>query len=208
MARAIESQSVATPAPRATRLTRTWRRRLWATLALIVIVAGAIVVTLPLAWMVSTSLKKSTEVFVLPPQWIPPNPQWGNYKTVFESAPFARYFLNSAIVTGSSVFGTLLSCSLAAYAFARLRFPGRNLIFVMLLSTLMLPATVTIVPRFIVFEQLDWLNSFKPLIVPSLFGNALNILLLREVYRTIPNDLEDADTLDGASPLRIFATIV
>jgi len=208
MARAIETPPVAVPAPRVARLSRTWRRRLWTTLALVVIVAGAIVVTLPLAWMVSTSLKKSTEVFVLPPQWIPPNLQWGNYKTVFESAPFARYFLNSAIVTGSSVFGTLLSCSLAAYAFARLRFPGRNLIFVMLLSTLMLPATVTIVPRFIVFEQLDWLNSFKPLIVPSFFGNAFNIFLLREFFRTIPNDLEDAARLDGATTLRIFATIV
>lgn len=208
MASAIESQSVTTPAPRVARLSRTWRRRLWATLALVVIAAGAIVVTLPLAWMISTSLKKSTEVFVLPPQWIPPNPQWGNYKTVFESASFGRYFLNSAIVTGSTVFGTLLSCSLAAYAFARLRFPGRNLIFVLLLSTLMLPATVTIVPRFIVFEQLNWLNSFKPLIVPAFFGNAFNIFLLREFFRTIPNDLEDAARLDGASTLRIFATIV
>ncbi len=208
MASSIETPSVATPAPRVARLSRTWRRRLWTTLALFVIVAGAIVVTLPLAWMISTSLKKSTEVFVLPPQWIPPNPQWGNYKTVFESAPFARYFLNSAIVTVSSVFGTLLSCSLAAYAFARLRFPGRNVIFVMLLSTLMLPATVTIVPRFIVFEQLDWLNSFKPLIVPAFFGNAFYIFLLREFFRTIPNDLEDAARLDGASTLRIFATIV
>ena len=170
--------------------------------------AGAIVITLPLAWMVSTSLKKSTEVFVLPPQWIPPAPQWVNYKTVFDAAPFGRYFLNSTIVTGFSVVGTLLSCSLAAYGFARLRFPGRDVLFVLLLSTLMLPATVTIVPRFIVFEQLDWLNSFLPLIVPAFFGNAFNIFLLREFFRTIPNDLEDAARLDGASTLRIFATIV
>ena len=208
MARAIETRHVATTTARGTLLSRAWRRRLWATLALVVIVAGAVVITMPLAWMVSTSLKKSTEVFVLPPQWIPPTPQWVNYKTVFEAAPFGRYFLNSAIVTGFSVVGSLLSCSLAAYGFARLRFPGRGILFVLLLSTLMLPATVTIVPRFIVFEQLGWLNSFKPLIVPSFFGNAFNIFLLREFFRTIPNDLEDAARLDGASTLRIFATIV
>jgi multiple sugar transport system permease protein/sn-glycerol 3-phosphate transport system permease protein len=208
MARAIETRHVATTTARGTFLSRAWRRRLWAALALAVIVAGAVVITMPLAWMVSTSLKKSTEVFVLPPQWIPPTPQWVNYKTVFEAAPFGRYFLNSAIVTGFSVVGSVLSCSLAAYGFARLRFPGRGILFVLLLSTLMLPATVTIVPRFIVFEQLGWLNSFKPLIVPSFFGNAFNIFLLREFFRTIPNDLEDAARLDGASTLRIFATIV
>ena len=147
MARAIETRQAATQAARGTLLSRAWRRRLWAGLALVVIVAGAVVITMPLAWMVSTSLKKSTEVFVLPPKWIPPTPQWVNYKTVFEAAPFGRYFLNSAIVTGFSVVGSVLSCSLAAYGFARLRFPGRGILFVLLLSTLMLPATVTIVPR-------------------------------------------------------------
>lgn len=208
MARAIETRPIAATPVRGTLISRAWRRRIWATVALVVIVAGAVVITMPLAWMVSTSLKKSTEVFVLPPKWIPPTPQWRNYKTVFDAAPFGRYFLNSAIVTGFSVFGTLLSCSLAAYGFARLRFPGRNLLFVLLLSTLMLPATVTIIPRFIVFEKLDWLNSFKPLIVPAFFGNAFYIFLLREFFRTIPNDLEDAARLDGASTLRIFSTIV
>ncbi len=209
MARAVDTRPLAPPVlARGTFLTRARRRRLWAAVALLVIAAGAAVITLPLAWMVSTSLKKSTEVFVLPPQWIPPTPQWVNYREIFDAAPFGRYLLNSTIVTGLSVFGSLLSCSLAAYGFARLRFPGRDLIFVVLLSTLMLPATVTIVPRFVVFEQLDWLNTFKPLIVPSFFGSAFNIFLLREFFRTLPNDLEDAARLDGASTLRIFATIV
>jgi ABC-type glycerol-3-phosphate transport system permease component len=208
MARAVETRPLATAAARGTILSRAARRRIWAAVTLLIIIAGAVVITMPLAWMVSTSLKKSTEVFVLPPKWIPPTPQWVNYKTVFEAAPFGRYFINSTIVTGFSVLGTLLSCSLAAYGFARLRFPGRNLLFVLLLSTLMLPATVTIIPRFIVFEKLDWLNTFKPLIVPAFFGNAFYIFLLREFFRTIPNDLEDAARLDGASTLRIFATIV
>jgi multiple sugar transport system permease protein/sn-glycerol 3-phosphate transport system permease protein len=176
--------------------------------AFVVILAGAAIIVLPLAWMISTSLKRQMDVFVLPPKWIPAPPQWGNYAEIFESAPFDRYLLNSAIITGLSVFGSVLSCSLAAYGFARLRFPGREVLFVMILSTLMLPESVTLIPRFVIFEKLGWLNSFKPLIVPSFFGGAFQIFLLRQFFRTIPVDLEDAARLDGAGTLRIFATIV
>jgi multiple sugar transport system permease protein/sn-glycerol 3-phosphate transport system permease protein len=148
------------------------------------------------------------DVFVLPPKWIPAPPQWHNYADVFDGAPFDRYLINSGIVTSFSVFGSVVSCAFAAYGFARLRFPGRDLLFVMILSTLMLPESVTLVPRFVIFEKLDWLNSFKPLIVPSFFGGAFQIFLLRQFFRTIPIDLEDAARLDGASTLRIFATII
>jgi ABC-type glycerol-3-phosphate transport system permease component len=199
------NESVVAQTPRISKRTR---QRLQKTAAFIVIAIGAVIIILPLAWMISTSLKQQMNVFVLPPQWIPSPPQWRNYADVFDGAPFGRYLLNSAIVTSCSVFGSVLSCSLAAYGFARLRFPGRDLLFLMLLSTLMLPESMTLIPRFIIFERLDWLNSFKPLIVPSFFGAAFQIFLLRQFFRTIPLDLEDAARLDGASTFRIFATIV
>ncbi len=209
MARAVATRQVTTaPTARRRLLTRAQRRRLQTSAALIAIVAGAVVIMFPLVWMISTSLKQPQDVFLLPPQWIPAPPQWRNYREVFDAAPFGRYLLNSVFVSGFSVLGSVLSCSLAAYGFARLRFPGRDVIFLVLLSTLMLPAAVTTVPTFIVFQKLDWLNSFKPLIVPSFFGNAFSIFLLRQFFRSIPLDLEDAARLDGASTLRIFTGIV
>ncbi|MEA2515863.1 MAG: multiple sugar transport system permease protein [Thermomicrobiales bacterium] len=209
MARAVDSRRVAVGTPaRGTFLSRVWRHRLQMAVAFVVILAGAAIIIMPLGWMISTSLKRQMDVFVLPPKWIPAPPQWGNYAEIFDSAPFDLYLLNSAIITSSSVFGSVLSCSLAAYGFARLRFPGRELIFVMILATLMLPESMTLIPRFIIFEKLGWLNSFKPLIVPSFFGSAFQIFLLRQFFRTIPNELEDAARLDGAGTLRIFATIV
>lgn len=209
MARAVETGRVTTETPvRGTFLTRARRRRLQTTLVLIAIVTGAIAIMFPLVWMISTSLKQQMEVFVLPPKWIPSSLQWRNYQEIFDAAPFDRYLINSTFISGFRVVGSVLSCSLAAYGFARLRFPGRELIFVILLSTMMLPDAVRIVPTFIVFQKLDWLNSFKPLIVPAFFGNAFSIFLLRQFFRTIPLDLEDAARLDGASTLRIYAGII
>lgn len=190
------------------RISKKTRLRLQQAAALTVIVIGAAIIILPLAWMISTSLKQQMSVFVLPPQWIPSPVEWHNYADVFDGTPFDRYLINSGIVTVCSVFGSVLSCALAAYGFARLRFPGRDLLFLMLLSTLMLPESMTLIPRFIIFERLGWLNSFKPLIIPSFFGAAFQIFLLRQFFRTIPVDLEDAARLDGASTFRIFATIV
>jgi multiple sugar transport system permease protein/sn-glycerol 3-phosphate transport system permease protein len=209
VARAVDRQQIpAVTYERGTLLSRAWRQRVQRSVAFVAIVAGAAVIMFPMLWMISTSLKRQEEVFILPPKWIPIPPQWGNYSEIFRDAPFDRYLLNSAFVSGVTVFGSVLSCSLAAYGFARLRFPGRDFLFVLILSTLMLPDAVTIVPRFIVFEKLHWLNSFKPLMVPPFFGGAFNIFLLRQFFRTIPTDLEDAARLDGAGTFRIFATIV
>jgi ABC-type glycerol-3-phosphate transport system permease component len=203
-----DTRLVPTVEARAPRLSRVWRRRIQATVAFIVIVIGAAVIMMPMVWMISTSLKRQMEVFVLPPKWIPNPPQWSNYPEIFRVASFGRYLLNSTIITSASIIGSVLSCSLAAYGFARLRFPGRDLIFILILSTLMLPESMTLIPRFIIFEKLGWLNTFKPLIVPSFFGSAFQIFLLRQFFRTIPVDLEDAARLDGAGTFRIFATIV
>jgi multiple sugar transport system permease protein/sn-glycerol 3-phosphate transport system permease protein len=196
----------ATASPRL--LTRRTRQRLGALVALLIILTGAAVILLPLLWMISTSLKLQGDVYLYPPQWIPIPPQWGNYAEVLRVVPFAHYMLNSGFVSALSVIGSLLSSSLAAYSFARLRSPGRNIIFAILLSTLMLPGAVTIVPTFIIFQKLGWLNTFNPLIVPAFFGNAFFIFLLRQFFLTVPTELEDAARIDGANSLQIFARIM
>jgi ABC-type glycerol-3-phosphate transport system permease component len=198
----------AAPARPAPLLTRQGRRRLQTAIFLLVILTGATVIMLPLAWMISTSLKRPGDVYLYPPVWFPAVPQWGNYAEVMRVADFGRYFLNSALVSCLTVIGSVLSGAMAGYSFARLRSPGRNLIFVILLSTLMLPDTVTIVPRFVVFQRLDWLNTFYPLIVPAFFGNAFYIFLLRQFFMTIPPELEDAARIDGASSQQIFLRIM
>ena len=196
---------------RATRppvLVRRARQRARSALALAVIMAGAFIIMIPLAWMVSTSLKRQGDVYLFPPQWIPLPPQWANYAEVLTVVSFGQYVLNSVFVSGMSVMGSLLSCSMAAYSFARLRSPGRTIIFAVLLATLMLPGAVTIVPTFIVFQKLGWLNTFNPLIAPAFFGNAFFIFLLRQFFLTIPVELEDAARIDGASSLQIYARIM
>lgn len=202
------AQSLSTGAVRTRPAFRHWRRRIGRMLWLLVILAGAAVIMIPLAWMISTSLKRAGDVYLYPPTWLPSPPQWSNYGEVLAVADFGRYFLNSALVSGLTVVGSVLSCALAGYSFARLRSPGRSLIFLILLSTLMLPGTVTIVPTFVVFQRLGWLNTFYPLIVPAFFGNAFYIFLMRQFFMTIPLDLEDAGRIDGANSFQLFVRIM
>lgn len=167
---------------------------------------GCFVVLTPVIWMVLTSLKSAHEVFVDPPVWRF-TPQWRNYIDVLAIAPFQRYILNTATVVTGVVAGTLLSCSFCAYGFARLRAPGKNAVFMTLMATLMLPTTVTLVPTYIVFNQIGWVNTFKPLIVPAFFGSAFFIFLFRQFYLRIPKELEDAARIDGAGYFRIWWNI-
>jgi multiple sugar transport system permease protein len=174
-----------------------------------VLLAGAIVAVFPVVWMVSTSLKPTGAEFTFPPQIIPNPIAWSNYLTAAKSAPFDVYFRNSFGVTVVASLGTLLSASLVAYGFARLRFFGRDFLFLVLLSTLMLPDIVTLIPRFILFRTLGWYDSLLPLIVPSWFGGgAFYIFLIRQYYMTIPYELEEAARVDGASTLYIFTRIM
>ena len=172
----------------------------------ILLAVGCFVVLMPVVWMVLTSLKAADQVFVMPPIWVF-EPQWGNYAEVLRLVPFQRYVLNTATIVGLVVLGTLLSCSFCAYGFARLQAPGRNVIFTVLMATLMLPTTVTLVPTYIVFNHLGWLNTFKPLILPAFFGSAFFIFLFRQFFLGIPKELEEAARIDGAGYLRIWWTI-
>jgi ABC-type glycerol-3-phosphate transport system permease component len=162
----------------------------------------------PAYWMVISSLKPDYEIFANPPVWFPLPPRWQNYSEALTSQPFLRYFANTLIIVIGTIIGHLLSCSVVAYGFARLRAPGKNALFLGLLATLMLPYPVTMVPLYILFARIGWVNSFLPLIVPAFFGNAFYIFLLRQSFRQIPPDLEDAARIDGAGVLDVLFRII
>jgi len=175
----------------------------------LLLVGAAIVLILPFLWIISTSLKGSESIFAVPPQWIPKDLHWDNYAKVFSKMPFFIYLKNSVFISVLTISGTLLSSSLVAYAFACLKWPGRDRLFVFVLGTMMLPAQVTMIPVFVVYKQFGWLNTFKPLIVPAFFGGgAFNIFLLRQFFLTIPKELFEAARLDGCSEFKIYWKIV
>lgn len=173
----------------------------------IILLGGAITMVIPFIWMLSTSLKTNLEVFNIPPTIIPPSPQWQNYIEIFKVVPFGRWFLNSVFITVTHTILYLLIASLAGFTFARLRFPGRDLIFTLYLATLMVPGEVTLIPKFILMKELHLIDTFAALIVPGVF-NAYGVFLLRQFFMTLPESLEEAAILDGASYFRIYWNIV
>lgn len=169
----------------------------------------ALVLALPLLWLVSTSFKTGAQTFLMPPKWIPEPIVWSNYPEAFRAVDFGRYFWNTIYVTLASTAGTLVTASLAAFAFARLRFPLRGPLFGLVLSTIMLPGIVTLIPTFIVFRYLGWIDSFKPLIVPNwLGGGAFYIFLFRQFFMTLPLELDEAARVDGAPNFLIYWRIL
>ena len=162
---------------------------------------------LPFLWMLSASLKSVAEIFSFPPRWIPRVWRWSNYTDIFSVMPFALYVFNSFKVSLLSTLGVVFSSALAAFAFARLKFPGRNLLFALLLATLMLPNEVTLIPIFFVMRALGVINTHIPLYLPDFFGNPFGTFLLRQFFLTVPKELEDAAEMDGAGPFTIFGRI-
>lgn len=169
---------------------------------------GALFFVVPLLFMISTSLKATRQIAQFPPQLIPNPVIWLNYPDVFLYAPMHWYFFNTMLIVIPSIIGAVVTSSLAAYAFARLRAPGKNVIFMVLLSTMMLPSAVTLVPTYILFAKLGWVGGFKPLVVPALAGSAFFVFLMRQFFLTIPRELEDAALIDGCSRLRIYFSII
>ena len=179
------------------------------TIGLILLIAGSVWFIFPLVWMVSTSLKADTELFVYPPKWIPPSWQWQNYPKALSEMRFVLLLKNTLVIVALNLAGTLLSCSLVAYSFARLRWPGRDICFIILLSTMMLPPQVTMIPVFILFRSLGWIDTYLPLTVPAFFAaGVFFVFLLRQFFLTIPMDLEDAAQIDGAAPFTIYWKII
>jgi ABC-type glycerol-3-phosphate transport system permease component len=175
-----------------------------------ILIAGAVVVMIPLAWMLSTSLKVPSQVNKFPPIWIPNPVVWSNYisaVTIFP-VPFYIFVRNSLFMSVSITIGTVMSNAIVAFAFARLRFRGSRVLFLIVLSTMMLPGQVTMIPLFIMFSKLGWVNTYNPLIIPSFFGSAYFIFLLRQFYATIPREMDDAARIDGCGILGTFFRII
>lgn len=172
-----------------------------------VLIGGSIVMLLPFVWMLSTSLKEPREIFTYPPVWIPSRFAWENYLEAVSAMPFGRFYFNSFVVAVSVTFLQILTSSLAAFAFARLRFRGREPLFLLYLATLMVPFQVTMIPNFIVVRLLGWYDSYQALILPTAFS-AFSTFLLRQYFRGIPIELDEAARMDGASSWRIWWQIV
>lgn len=202
----------ALPATRAAARRRRLYRRGFSLLGrgivLAIVAAGALFVMLPILWMISTSLKAPAEVFLMPPWRLPDAPQWRNYPEALTTVPFGRYYLNTLTILIPGLLGDVLINALIAYAFARLRARGRDFLFVLVLSTMILPAQATMIPLYILFAKMGWINTFKPLIVPAFFGYAFYIFLLRQFFRTIPKELDDAARIDGCGYFSIFWRII
>lgn len=189
-------------APSSARLVQ--RTALYAVLVLL-----GLMFMLPFYWTISTSLKSPDEINVFPPAWLPAIPQWSNYVEVWQVVPYGHFVLNSATVAILGVIGQVGTATIVAYGFARFRFPGRDLLFILTLGTLILPAEVILVPTFLLFKYLGWLNTLAPLIVPYYFGGgAFFIFLLRQFFLSLPRDFDEAAKIDGAGPLRILWSVL
>lgn len=174
----------------------------------LLLIAGAIVFLFPFLWMLSTALKPIEQVMTLPPRWIPKPILWRNFIEVFKTVPFLKYTINTLYVSVLTIIGTLISSSLVGYGFSRIKWRGRNTLFIFVLATMMIPFPVTMIPLYAVFRRLHWIGTFMPLWVPAFFGNAFSIFLLRQFFLTIPRELSEAAVVDGCSELRIFSQII
>ncbi len=170
----------------------------------VMVITGAIVFAIPFYWMIRTAVMPAWQIYIFPPEWTPAEIHLQHFSTPFSVFPFARWFSNSAIVALLTVVGTVLSSSLVGFGFARLRMPLRDLLFVIVLSTMMLPEHVRLVPTYLLFVKLGWVNTFLPLVVPTWFAPPFFVFLMRQFFMTIPSELDDAAYIDGCSPLGVY----
>lgn len=202
------SDSAQSTRPRGRNLDMPTVQRVQRIFAYLLLFAGTIIFILPLMWMLTTALKTAQGVTAFPPEFFPSSFEWRNFPEGWTALPFTRFWLNTVLVTSMAVTGNLISCTLPAYAFARLRSRNRSWMFVAMLATMMIPVEVTLVPQFILFSELGMLNTYWPLILPAWFGYPFFIFLLRQFFLTIPAELSDAARIDGASDLRILWSIM
>ncbi|MCL2057445.1 MAG: carbohydrate ABC transporter permease [Oscillospiraceae bacterium] len=186
------------------------RRRLFSKITRhVFLLGGALVFMFPLYWLISTSLKHEKQIFVLPPQLIPNPVIIDNYTRMWRHFPFLKFLSNTGFVTAMGVVGVLVSAPMVAYAFARLRWPGRNLWFMVMMATMMIPSQVTMIPLYIIFKEINWIDTFLPLWVPAWFGGgAFSIFLVRQFLMTTPKEMEESAFIDGANYLQIYIRIM
>ncbi len=191
-----------------TRLTARQRRLLGHLVVHILLLSGVVLMFIPLAWTISTSLKTPGEVFLFPPKWLPSEIQWQNYAEAVTAIPFFQYLYNTTLITVLTIIGKVISITLVAFAFARLRWWGRDFMFLVMLSTMMLPPHVTLIPQFILFKELGWINTYLPLVLPAFFGGPWLTFLVRQFFMTLPRDLDDAARIDGCSSWGVYSRII
>ncbi len=180
------------------------REKIGDILSYLFLTAGSILTLFPFLWMISTSLKETQYVLQFPPQWIPNPVNFQNYVDVWDLVPLAQGFKNSFWVATTGTIGVLFASSLAGFAFAKLEFPGRDRLLILLMATMMIPGIVLLIPQFLLYRELHWINTFKPLIIPSFFGAVYETFFFRQYFRTVPRDLIDAAQIDGASFITIY----
>ncbi len=204
---AASSTELAQPYPAGKRPARHWLAAASRHGLLIVV---SIIFVVPFYWMLITALKTQTTVFTTPIQWWPSTLHWENFATAanYPSFPFLRFLWNSLYYSSMVTLGTVLSCAAVGYGFARLRFPGRDVLFFITIGTLMIPGIVTFIPTFVIFKTLGWIGGYAPLIVPSFFGSGFFIFMMRQFFLGLPKELDDAARVDGASEFRIFWQIM
>lgn len=173
----------------------------------VLLTIGALMMAIPFLWMLSTSLKTEGAVFAIPPQWIPDKFMWSNYIQAVKQAGLIEGLINTLIIVVPTVSIGLFSCSLAAYGFAQLEFPGRDKLFMVLLATMMIPGIVTMIPSYVIFNKLNWIDTYKPLMIPAMFGGAACVFFLRQYFKTLPKELMEAAKLDGLGEFGIFTKI-
>lgn len=203
----IQSRQEQRPVP-AVRLR--WQKPVSTLMSHLVLIAVSILFVFPFYWMVITSLKENTQVFTYPVEWWPDPIRWENYPNAinYRNFPFFLYLGNSTYFAMTVMMGTVISCAAVGYGFARLRFPGRNFLFILTVATLMIPGIVTFIPTFILFKNLGMMGTYAPLIVPAFFGNAFFIFMMRQFFQGLPVELVDAARVDGAGEWRIFWQIM
>ena len=172
------------------------------------LICSSVVFILPIFWMVSTSLKVNKQIFTFPPTWTPHPLMWSNYLRAVKYIPFFLYLGNSLFVVSISILVTICSCTIVAYGFSRIRWTARDVVFILVLATMMLPYQVILIPQYLIFVRLGWVGTFRPLWVPYCFGNAFFVFLLRQFFMTIPFELGDAAKIDGCSEFGIFLKII
>ena len=189
--------------------TNNWGLLAWRIVIYLLLLAGGFLFMLPAFWMISTAFKTLGDAQSFPPVWIPKEIQLSNFSQPFIDLPFARFYVNTLTITLFNLLGVILSCTPVAYAFARLNFRGREFLFILVLATMMLPDQSTLIPVYVLFAKLHWVNTFLPLIVPRYFAtDAFIIFLMRQFFRTIPRDLDDACKIDGGGPITILLRII
>jgi len=184
------------------------RRKIYRAAIYLVLLLSSILMLLPFAWMVSTSMMNETEMFRVPPVWIPKPPRLENYVETWQALPFTAFFRNTIVLTVGRLLPLLFSCSVVAFGFARLKARRKNFLFLLMLSTMMLPSQVTMIPLYILFAKIGWVNTYLPLIVPSFFGVPFYIFMLRQFFMTIPIEYDESARIDGASTFQIFYKII